>query len=256
MKKVLFLFCLSLNKFSSGQTVLVKEIKQVNPLTKELYVFPDIISPSKTVAQKINDHLRSEILDADPATAPRKIFDHVWRTKEQSPTVSNITYAIIRNNRSILSLSITAEGCGAYCETGTTYFTFNLHTGNKLTLDSLFTKQGAAVLVDSLNVLRSKKIKAKIRELQNILKTKKNKTEREQYQEMLKLYRDCLDQKLSDEFFSYLGFAMTEKKIKIYSDRCSAHYNMAIDELWVFEYTIDLKNWRDHLTNLGLELIK
>ncbi len=257
--RIILLFVLFAN-YSFGQNAVVKEIKQKNPITKEVYVFPNIIfNNSKTVEQKINNSLRSEILSVDSGTSVNKIFDQVWRTKEQSPTLSDITYSVIRNSQSILSLSITAEGCGAYCETGTNYFTFNLKTGNKLSLDSIFTYQGITILVDSLNRSKTGKIKAKIREIQSIIKSnkfQKDKDQKEYYLEMLDLYKDCLNKRVSLEYMSNLKFVITNKRLKIYSDRCSAHYNMAMDELWSFEYVADLKYWLKYLTSYGLGLMK
>jgi hypothetical protein len=260
MKRKLVLFFILLTNYSFGQTAIIKEIKQKNPITKEIYVFPKIIiQNAKSIELKINNYLRTEILFADSGISENKIFNKVWRTNEQSPTFGDITYKVFRNDKSILSISITGQGCGAYCETGTNYFTFNLNTGDKLTLESLFTKKGIYILVDSLNISKTKKIEAKIREIQNIIKSNnflKDKNRKEYYLEMLDLYKNCLNRKIDTEFVSDLRLIMTNKNLQIYSGRCSAHYNMAVDELWEFEYTVDVKVWIKYLTPYGFSLTK
>ena len=67
-----------------GQSAVIKKVEQRNPITQELYVFPNIfIKDFSNKARKINNRLRSEILEVDPNTQDSKIFDRVWRTKKQ-----------------------------------------------------------------------------------------------------------------------------------------------------------------------------
>lgn len=249
------LILIFLTNLTFGQSVIIKKIKQINTITKEIYVFPKIIiQNSLTLSQKINTTLRFEVLNSDTGTSDNKIFNQVWRTKEQSPTIHDLSYEIIRNDKSLLSLSISGEGCGAYCETFTRYFTFSPRTGNKLTLDSFLNKKGLIIFADSLNVSKLRKIKAKIFEVQDTLKTKhvqNNKALLEYYTEMLSLYQYCIDSKITPENITNLEFLAKKNILKIYTDRCSAHYNMNVDELWAFEYVLNLNHWRKYLTNYG-----
>ena len=135
----------------------------------ELYIFPDIIVPnSKQISKRINFVLRSDILSVDSSNNGKHIFSQVWLTDSQASTISDISFNIIQNSNNILSLSISAEGCGAYCEEFTRYYSFNLNTGNKLTIDSIFTNNGLSVLSDSINEFRRKKIKNEIRILKTV----------------------------------------------------------------------------------------
>ena len=116
------------------------------------------------------------------------------------------------------------------------------------------TKQGLKVLADSLSLSRQRKIKAKITQIQNKLKTKAvqgDKSSKGYYTEMLALYKDCLSKNITVEYISDLEFLATGNRLKVFTDRCSAHYNMAMDELWTFEYVLNLKSWQKYLTTYG-----
>jgi hypothetical protein len=259
--KYLFLIVILSVAQCKGQIATIKDIKQTNPLSKEKYVFPKIIiqaSPYK--AKKINNILRKEILDADPNTPESEIFNKVWKTSDYDmPALSNIGYEILSNRNSILSITIGAEGCGAYCESWDRYFNFNLKTGNLLTIDSLFTRTGIHQLALNLDSTKEIKIKNKLVEIQDSLKTisiQKNKDDIDYYRKMLELYTDCLDRRIIDENISSLEFVLTSSGITIYSERCSAHYNRNADELWVFIYKIAFKSWLSYLTPYARALVQ
>jgi hypothetical protein len=80
--------------------------------------------------------------------------------------------------------------------------------------------------------------------------------EKERLFEMLSMYTDCLTKTIDIEFMSDIQFLIKKGKITVYSDRCSAHYNMAYDDLWTFVYSTDLKNLKKLLNRYGLSLIK
>ena len=242
-----------------GQSAVIKKVEQRNPITQELYVFPNIfIKDFSNKARKINNRLRSEILEVDPNTQDSKIFDRVWRTKKQSPTLTELTYEIIRNDQSILSLKISAEGCGAYCESWDRYFTFNLKTGNQLLLDSLINNKGLIKLSADFNFFRQTKINDKIKEIKDTLETnavQNNKDDLNYYTEMLNLYKDCIESKITLEDLTDIKFSVNSVNLRLYSDRCSAHYNRNLDELWDFEYIIELTDWTENLTKYGRSFI-
>ena len=110
----IFLFCIPL---FYAQEAIIREIKRTNPITKELYIFPKILLPNSTVnSQTINTLLRYDILYLEKKVKDKKIFNEVWMTKQQMTQVANISYEVRQNDKDLLSLSISAEGCGAYCE--------------------------------------------------------------------------------------------------------------------------------------------
>jgi hypothetical protein len=241
--------------FCFGQMATVKKIEQINPVSKEKYVFPKIIVQGMPVSsKKINNKLRSEILDVDSAVKDSQIFNGVWRTAEQWPTLSDLAYEVIRNDRWVLSIKISAEGCGAYCENWERYFTFNLKTGNQLFLDSLINDIGLHKLATDFNSFKQAKLRNIIKETKDTLETtavKNDKETLEYFSDMLSLYTGCLDSKIEFEDMTGMEFSVESPGLVLYSERCSVHYNRNLDELWIFEYKIDLKDWKGYLTNYG-----
>ena len=76
----------------------------------------------------------------------------------------------------------------------------------------------------------------------------------ETYKDMETLYTDCLDKEIGS--LEYQQFYLTPSYLHVISDRCSAHYNMAVDELWDFKFSFGLENLRSYLTNYGRGFLK
>lgn len=258
--KLLFLvtFLLAI-LISFGQTIKVQTIKQTNPITKEVYIFPKVIVlNSSIVTNKINNKLRGDVLGMSLNTKDANIFDSVWRTNYRMEDITNLSFEVCEANASLISLSISGEGCGAYCEAFNYHFTFNAKTGNHLTLDSLFTQQGLFTFVKILNDNKRQKLNGKLEQINRSLTLPSVKTdaqEKERFSEMLSMYTDCLEKKIDIQFVSYIQFLIKSGIIIVYTDRCSAHYNMTYDELWTFMHSADLKNSKELLSAYGLSLI-
>lgn len=256
-----FLFIFLFTGFISyGQTVKVEKIKRANPITKEIYVFPKVIINNSLLAtQKVNKKLREVVLGIFEVTPDSNIFDSVWRTSYRMENISNLSFKAEELTSSLISLTISGEGCGAYCEAFNYYFTFNSKTGNQLTLDSLFTSQGLITFVNTLNDNKRRKLKTKLKQIKQSLtlpNIKKDASEKERYSEMLSMYSECLVKKVDIAYVGYIQFVIKNGVLIVYTDRCSAHYNMPYDELWTFEDRIDLRNSRKLLNHYGLGLIK
>ena len=255
-----FLFVLLFTtQISFGQTPKIETIKKTNPISKEVYIFPKVIVPNATiVTKKINNKLREYVLGATPNTKDANIFDSVWRTNDRVGNISDLSFKISEANASLISMTISGEGCGAYCESFDYHFTFNAKTGNQLSLDSLFTKEGIKTFVKTLNDNKMQKLNNKLKEINQSLTlvNAKDTAEKEQLSEMLSMYTDCLSNEIDIQSIPYIQFLSKNGKITVYTDRCSAHYNRAYDELWTFEYSDDLKNLKKLLNKYGLSLIK
>lgn len=254
MRKLLFGSLLLFATFSYGQ-VTIREIKEVNPQHKdEKYLFPFVVIPNnKNVADKINDFLVSDILDVDRRKIKKSIFENVWSTTgNRMQRLSDLSYGVIENNKKLFSISISAEGCGAYCENFTNYYSFDLKTGNRIKLDSLLSKTGVLMLLDSINAKRRQMLTTKIKETQDTLKVQSvqsSKEDKEYYEEMLSLYQECLEREVTS--FEYLRFYITSSDLFVSLDRCSAHYNRNVDEIGEFEFVYKLKNWTRYLTSFA-----
>ena len=173
MMKKTFIILFLMPVFSYGQA-LVKEIKASDPIHKTLkYSFPLVVMPqNKKVADRINNHLASDFLDIDRTKIKKSIFENVWATKERSIAIrSDISFKVLRNDKNVLNISIFAQGCGAYCEGFTTYYTYDLKNGARVKLDSLFNKEGKKFLLDSMNKKKKEILQLKLKEITDALKT-------------------------------------------------------------------------------------
>lgn len=258
--KLLLLYSFLLATLTSfAQKVKIQTLKQVNPISKEVYIFPKVIIANSPVStQKVNYKLRETVLFLSSITKDKNIFDSIWTTKDQSAVISNLSFKISEINSSLISLSISGEGCGAYCETFNYYFTFNTKTGNQLTLDSLFTKKGITTVIKFLNDSKKKKLVAKLKEVNHALglsKTKNNAEENERLSEMLAMYKECFGNSINLADVPGIRFLSKGGILTVYTERCSAHYNMALDELWTFKYQLALKNSGKLLNKFGLSLL-
>jgi hypothetical protein len=242
---------------SAGAQLQIREIKRTSPFTKEKYVFPVVVIPSnKAMATKINDELRRTVLDVADGVAENQIFNEVWGGKDFSASITMLSYEIERNSKGILSMKIEGDGCGAYCKGFEYDFLFNTQTGNLCHLDSLFTPGGLKKLNDSMNLLRGYAIKKQIKLANDSLRKAKDNSDSddEQYfSEMVEMYTECL----ARDAITISDFLLLRDKpvIKVYMNRCSAHYNRNVDELWMFETLIDLKRWYEHLSDFGKKLV-
>lgn len=258
MKRILLLFCLlSFQCFS--QKALISDIKysQKDPLIQ--YIFPEVaLKKNSALSKKINDTLRSQFLFAPPGCPRDSIFNQVRTTADHPANFYDISYETVYNSTNFLSLILSAESCGMYCEPFVTNFNFDLKTGNLLSLDSIFTQNGLFILTDSMNYKRALLLNKELESIRERLKTKEadDPDKKSELEEMLTMYSDCASDSLNVKFTPGLEFFFKNGVVTVCTWRCSAHYNMSLDELWVMEFPFELNYWEPYLTPYGKKLIK
>jgi hypothetical protein len=259
MRKMFSFFILLLPWLVSGQ-VIVKEIKETHPVEETgEYIFPLIKAKSSDVSTRINNTLCSDFLDVDRSKIKKSIFENAWPSEENSMgRLHDISYEVLQNSIRIFSISISAEGCGAYCEEFTRYYNFDLQTGKQLLLEDLLTTDGKKLLLESINKQKKETIQHKIRSAKETMRKKGSSLSEEDkkyYEEMIDLYTTCLGGQLYKSF-DYLQFSLQEKTLVVFGERCSAHVNQNVDELGEFEFGFSLANWKKHFNTYGLSLLK
>ena len=243
---------------SYGQAI-IKEIRATDPKYKNLkYSFPLVTVPNnKKISEKINNDLVSDFLDADRNKIKKSIFENVWSSGDRNAIRSDISFEVISNDRNILNISIFAQGCGAYCEGFTTYYTYDLKNGARVKLDTLLNDEGIKLLIDSMNKKKKEMLQLQLKKIKDVLRTpavQNDSIDRETYNEMESLYSNCLDNEIQS--LEYQQFYITRSSLHIISDRCSAHYNMAIDDLWSFKFTFRLETLKKYFTPYAARLLK
>lgn len=258
MRKIFTLFVLALPCMVMSQ-VTVKEIKETHPDDKEQeYIFPYVKAKSNSIANRINNTLCSDFLDVERSKIKKSIFENVWPTDENSMgRLSDISYELLNNSKRIFSISISAEGCGAYCEPFTRYYNFDLQTGKQFKLEELLTASGQKLLLAAMNKQKKELLQQKITSAKEQLRKKGSidKDDKAYYEEMIEVYNTCLESQLY-ESLDYIQFSLQEKTLAVFTERCSAHVNRNVDELGDFEFGFSLANWKKHFTPYGLSLLK
>lgn len=258
MRKMFSVFILLLPFLVAGQ-VTVKEIKETHPVEETgEYIFPFIKAKSSTVSNLINNTLCSDFLDVDRAKIKKSIFENVW-PGEENPVgrLHDISYEVLQNSNRIFSISISAEGCGAYCEGFTRYYNFDLQTGKQFLLEDLLTADGRKLLLEFINKQKKETLQHKIRSAKETLRKKSsplNEEDKEYYEEMIDVYTTCLEEQVYSSF-EYLQFSLQQKTLVVFGERCSAHVNQNVDELGDFEFGFSLANWKKHFSPYGLSLL-
>jgi hypothetical protein len=250
-----FIFCISAIVTIGSPNYYVDRFSQQNPIDpRYVYSFPILNGGNLEICNKINSYLVKKELYLELGTEKFSIFEKVWKTEEMpNAVVLDLTYRIELLNEKIYSVSISGEGCGAYCEPFEVTYNFNLTTGNVVLLGDLFNKTGQQRMLKELNNHKKEKIVRKKEEIRSILSSDSLKFEdKEFYQDMLDLYTDCNYESLT---LNPIRFICSDDFVKIILERCSAHYNRAVDELWEFEVQQNLMSLEDNLSEIGKELL-
>lgn len=213
--------------YASGQmtTPLVKPSQANNPAAAK-------------AAKKINDRLA---------------FMDLAGTESQQFTVS-------RNDTRILTIAFQGEGCGAYCENYSTWYSFDVQDGSLLTAANLFTPQGLRALAVRLRQEQITRYRQQLAELRKSLKATQAKPTRPaippgktdpaqqdiiiDLQDRIALNQSCLNDQIArgkeaasqqqPTLFDYAGnspFEITDKTFKLTAGRCSNHAMRALDDV-------------------------
>jgi hypothetical protein len=255
----LYFLLFLLPRLSFGRQVTIQEIKEESPLNKKYeYRFPRIVyEANKGVAAKINNTLAADFLRIDPKKVRKSLFEAVWpQQKNAMPELSEIDWIVHTNTPALFSIDIGAQGCGAYCEYFDTYYTFDLKTGERLTLKQLFTKEGLIIVRDSVNSHKKQVLQATIKTHQGLLRDTAIQLTTDNIQSVkntIELYQDCLAkggiETVEDCSFYLRG------GLFIRLERCSAHYNRNLDDLGNIECSFDYIDMKQYLTPYGQQLL-
>jgi hypothetical protein len=218
-----------------AQTAFVVDaIRAVQPVPpNELYTFPRITMPrAPQVAQRIQRDLCIDLLEVDPDTAEGHWFDHVWGdTSGSMPRLNSIDWNVTRPLSKVLCVEFSAEACGAYCEGFTLHRLFDLRTGTRLSMDTLFDATGQALIIDTLSHAWRTLVSAHLAAIRDSLAAAPSDSLMiDFFKEAEVLYSQCLEER-SDAAPYVTDLVVEDRSLAFYSARCSAHWNQNADEL-------------------------
>ena len=243
----------------------------VKPLTYR-GTMPYVQSDNASLAQRINSLIYLAMLDLP---APARLQDGLKEQKSEDGVQppSDLAFEVGRNDERILALSVSAEGCGAYCENYTMHFNFELFSGRQLVASDLFTSAGAARLIKQLQASRISRVNAEIARLRRDLKAAEQKAtstvgkanampteDDSQLTEAIEMYERCVAMFLDPAMAKYLsidsdGLKIGKDAITFTRGRCSNHAMRALDDLHDFNNTLSLKELTPNLNEYGKSLL-
>lgn len=207
--------------------------------------FPFINSANAAVAARINHQL---FIDTFEVLAPVRASDGLNEVSAQTwQNRPEIDFKVQRNDGRIFSVTLTSEGCGAYCETSSVSHAFDAANGRHLEVEDVFTPAGKAALGKEVRAANLAAIQAEINRLKNEANRLKNEASKgasgkkhasaEDSATALRMYEECAQQRQSPGY----GVGMETSAMQIQAqgvafsmERCSNHALQALDNLGNF----------------------
>jgi hypothetical protein len=228
----------------SGKQFGIMELTDTSRL-ETIYTFPILVSHGNDSAvARINRTLQQAELELEVGTQDSSIFEKIWPAEDSFSGITEFGYRIIENSSKIFSIEFNKEGCGAYCEGFSSYYSFDANTGALLKLDQILTETGFHQLRKEVIEERRTLIQQSIEQADST----------EEGMEMKEMYTQCLDY-ITELSFNPLAFYVDNGKIVLLGSRCSSHAQLAIDEIGEFENTRSTEQISGYLNSYGKSLL-
>jgi hypothetical protein len=243
---------------SIGQYFTIDTVKGMSPHAyHNKYIFPDLKCKSNQMAaERINQDLRQDILELDSGKQYKSIFEKVWGSEENPmPMESDFSFEVVNNDDRFFCITMSAEGCGAYCEDWTRYYTWDSRTGQKIELQELFSSTGLQRFSDSLRTLRNHRIRSAVADLKKTMKKDLTASpeDAEGIQMAIGIFFDCLDTARTPAVS--FGYTLDHEHLDVYLGACLPHMIRAYDEV-DYTFIFDLNKWDIYLSDYAKSLLK
>lgn len=229
---------LLLSSHASATQLEIKNLEYRYPNSTEMqYRVPWFTSTDNPqVAKRINDYIFACFINQLPGNNPQTTVNQ-FANSEMNPT-ANIDYTVEYRDDKILSLNITVEGCGAYCESYNVPVNFDLASGAAITLSDLFSRSTMA----ELNTRIRKDIRSQIDTFVAVQKEGGDSGYAE-------FYASCAT--YTDGLYYIDKFSLQKDHLAFLNGRCSNHANRAGDELGDFTTKIPTEELHNQFTPYG-----
>ncbi len=220
---------------------------------ESFYRFPSLRGGDPEVARFVNSQLAEAVLSVKPDEVEESLFEKVRATEDfPVPTLANVNYRIERFDQFGLSVTIEAEGCGAYCEYWERTFNFLLETGEWLPAPAFLKSDGSFRLLRVVEAEVQQRIQQELNRLE-MLSSEQRTDEfetQENYELALEMYEECLR---AAEYVNYAGmqFAVLSDSFRITVPRCSNHAMRALDALGDVAVEVSISDWDELLSDYG-----
>jgi hypothetical protein len=220
--------------------------------------FPFVTGANAPVATRINNQL---FIDTFQVLAPARASDGLSEVSTQTwQNQPEIDFKVLRNDGRIFSVAVQAESCGAYCESRTLSYAFDVASGRHLGSEDIFTAAGRKALDKKLKAANLAAIQAEISRLKNE-QTKAGSSKSEAAQERteaLDMYKACAEQRQSPDADSALApgaLQIQAKAVVVSMERCSNHALRALDKVGNFSLRLSPDQLAPWLSDYGRYLL-
>ncbi|WP_411768927.1 hypothetical protein [Winogradskyella sp. A3E31] len=190
MTKILTILLVFIGIGAFGQNVQIdtlnlKKSERFKELQSEKMNYPLIRTGNKEIDSFINFDLKNKFTSNEYPTESIDSTLIKWAGDQIIHLDFNVTY----NQNGILSLNVSAEGCGAYCSYWTEYFNYSTVTGNSLDISEIIDISGefkTSIFKDKETQFKKQKI-----ELKEMLNDSEAELDQSTYEWALEYYENC-----------------------------------------------------------------
>jgi len=187
----------------SVDTLFIPKTEKITHFQNDKLKFPIFKTGDLNVDNIINKDLKDRFTNNEYTDLPTDSTIIKWADEQVIYLDFEVTY--IKNG--LISLNISAEGCGAHCTAWTDYFTYNYMTGQYLTIDQIIDTTGnfkTRVVAD-----KNKQYKQQSSELRERLTDKETGFDKETFDIVIEYYLEC------SKSFHYKSFALHKDYLEI-----------------------------------------
>jgi hypothetical protein len=209
MKRILTIILLltfKLTSFGQGiviDTLFIPRTEKFSNVQNQKLKFPLIRTGNSQIDNSINKDLKNRFTNNEFPDLPTDSTIIKWADEGIIYLGFEVTY--IKNG--LISLNISAEGCGAYCTGWTDYFTYNYLTGKHVTIDEIIDTSGK--LKNLVIADKDKQYKKQTEELKERLFDKQTGFDKDTYESVIVYYTEC------STSFSFNSFALHDDYLEI-----------------------------------------
>lgn len=200
-KLVLFLLLtLALNSFGQGvriDTLLFSGSKIQNEFPVVTLKFPIVKTGTFEIDTLINEDIKNRFTANEFMNLPTDLALVKWA----DDSIVYLDFEVTYNKNELVSLNISAEGCGANCTMWTSYFTYSTKTGTFVAIDEIVTLTDAFrrdVIFDKDQQYDKQK-----KELKDMLDDSNSGLDAQTYSWVLENYETCKKDFTISEFALY-----------------------------------------------------
>lgn len=214
------------------------------------------------VADRINTSLFVALMSAPAPVRPGPRFTLPAEQLPQGTASQDVEFT--RNDGLVLTVRITAEGCGAYCETYEQDYSFDARNGRALALEDLLTPRGLAALMAHMGRTRQQAYASQLKTLKQELTAARRrggaKDELDDLEDRIALNQGCMDGEKTSarpvDDLRYASFSLPPGQgLRLTTGRCSNHASRALDDVGNVKVEVPAAQLRPWLNAYGLAVV-